>query len=55
MQIVPTGGEAVVLDVTPFESCADSGVIQLAKDTEYTVKQKNKEQGVILLIIKESD
>lgn len=55
MQIVPTGGETKVLDVTPFDSCADSGAIQLAKDTEYTVKQKNKEQGVILLIVKESD
>ena len=55
MQIVPTGGEAVVLDETPFDTYADSGEITLAKGTEYTVKQKTKEQGVILLIVTETE
>ena len=54
IQLVPTGGEAQVFD-TPFDTYADSGVIELAKGTEYTVKQKTKEQAVILLIVKESE
>ena len=54
MQLAPTGGEAQVFD-TPFDTFADSGVIELAKGTEYTVKQKTKEQAVILLIVKETE
>ena len=55
MQIIPTGGDAAVLDETPFDTYADSGEIALAKGTEYTVKQKTKEQGVILLIVRETE
>ena len=54
MQIAPTDGEAVVFD-TPFDTCADSGVIDLAKGTEYTIKQKSKEQAVILVTVTESE
>ena len=54
MQLVPTGGEAVLFD-TPFDTYADSGVITLEKGTEYTIKQKAKEQGLILIIVKENE
>ena len=54
MQLIPTGGEAVVFD-TPFETYADSGVIDLEKGTEYTIKQKEKEQAVILVVVTESE
>ena len=54
IQLIPTGGEAVVFD-TPYDSYADSGVITLEKGTEYTIKQKNKEQAVILVIVKETE
>mgnify|MGYP002620814524 CR=1 FL=1 len=55
LQLVPTGGTATVFDVSPFDTYADSGAISLEKGTEYTVKQKTKEQGVILLIVTESE
>ena len=54
MQLVPTGGEAMVFD-TPFDTYADSGVVDLAAGTEYTIKQKAKEQAVILVIVQESE
>ena len=54
MQLIPSGGEARVFD-SPFGAFADSGVISLEKNTEYTVKQKSKEQAVILLIVKEEE
>jgi hypothetical protein len=54
MQLIPTGGTATVFD-TPFDAYADSGVIALEKGTEYTIKQKTKEQAVILIIVKESE
>ena len=52
IQLVPASGEATVFD-TPFTTFADSGVIPLAKGTQYSVKQKSKEQAVILLIVQE--
>ena len=55
MQWGPTDGEATVLDVTPFDTYADSGEIALEKGVSYTVKQKTKEQGLILLIVKETE
>ena len=54
MQLIPTGGEAVVFD-TPYDTYADSGVIDLAKGTEYTIKQSAKEQAVILVTVTESE
>ena len=54
MQLIPTGGTATVFD-TPFDAYADSGVIALEKGTEYTIKQKSKEQAVILVIVKETE
>ena len=55
MQLVTSSGDAKVFDVSPFDSYADSGEIQLAKGTQYTVKQKTKEQAVILLIVREKE
>ena len=54
IQLVPTGGTEQVFD-TPFETYADSGVITLEKGTVYTIKQKSKEQGLILVIVKEAE
>jgi pectate lyase len=54
MQLIPAGGTATVFD-TPFDAYADSGVIALEKGTEYTIKQKTKEQAVILVIVTESE
>ena len=54
MQLIPTGGEARVFD-TPFDAYADSGVIELTKSTEYTIKQKTSEQAVILVIVTETE
>ena len=54
MQLIPTGGEARMFD-TPFDAYADSGVIELAKGTEYTIKQKSGEQAVILVVVTETE
>lgn len=54
MQIIPTGGTAQVLE-TPYDTYGDSGVITLEKGTEYTIKQKAKEQAIILVIVKETE
>ena len=54
MQLIPTGGEARVFD-TPFDAYADSGAIELAQGTEYTIKQKSSEQAVILVVVTESE
>lgn len=54
IQIIPTGGTAQVFD-TPYDTFADSGVITLQKGTEYTIKQKAKEQALILVVVKETE
>ena len=53
MQLVGADGSSQEFE-TPYESCADSGVITLEKGAQYTLRQKTKEQGVILVIIKEN-
>ena len=40
---------------TPWDAYADSGVISLEKNTTYTIKQKSKEQSLLLAIVKESE
>ncbi len=40
---------------TPWTTYADSGVISLEKNTTYTIKQKSKEQSLLLAIVKESE
>ena len=55
MQIVPEGGDAIVLGATPHGTPMDSGEIQLDKGKTYTVKQKTKEQGLILMQVTESE
>ena len=55
MQLIPAGGSATVFDTTPFTTFADSGVLELAKGTEYTIKQSTKEQAVILVIVTETE
>jgi len=55
MQWGPTDGEATVLDITPWDTYGDSGVITLEKGTAYTIEQKTKEQAIILVIIKETE
>lgn len=55
MQLIPTGGTPTVFDTTPFTTFADSGVLELAKGTEYTIKQSTKEQAVILVVVTETE
>jgi len=55
MQWGPAGGTATVLGTSPFDTYADSGVISLEKGVEYTIKQYTKEQGLILVIVKETE
>lgn len=40
---------------TPYDTCGDSGVITLTKGTSYTIKQKAKEQALVLAVITESE
>jgi pectate lyase len=55
MRLIPEGGTETVFDTTPFEAYADSGELPLQPGTNYTVKQKTKEQAVILLIVTEKE
>ena len=54
IQLVPTGGTEQVWD-TPYDNYGDSGVVTLERGTEYTLKQKAKEQAVILVIVTETE
>lgn len=54
IQLLPDGGDAQVFD-TPYDSIGDSGVIALAKNTGYTIKQKSKEQALLLVIVNETE
>ena len=54
IQLVPTGGTAREFE-TPYDTYADSGVITLEPGTEYTLKQKSKEQAVILVVVTETE
>lgn len=54
IQLLPDGGDAQVFD-TPYDSIGDSGVIALAKNTNYTIKQKSKEQALLLVIVNETE
>ena len=55
MQWGPVDGDATVLPVSPWDTYGDSGDIALEKGTAYTIKQKTKEQAVILVIITETE
>ena len=55
MQLIPEGGTATVFDTTPYDDVADSLELPLQPGTSYTVKQKTKEQAVILLIVTEKE
>ena len=54
IQLVPTGGTALEWD-TPYDDYGDSGVVTLERGTEYTIKQKAREQAVILVIVTETE
>ena len=54
IRLVPTGGTEQVWD-TPYDNYGDSGVVTLERGTEYTLKQKAKEQAVILVIVTETE
>ena len=54
IQLVPTGGTEQVWD-TPYDNYGYSGVVTLERGTEYTLKQKAKEQAVILVIVTETE
>ena len=40
---------------TPYDTIGDSGVLTLEKNTTYTIKQKSKEQSLLLAIVNESE
>ncbi|MBO7604317.1 MAG: polysaccharide lyase family 1 protein [Bacteroidales bacterium] len=54
IQLVPASGEAVVLS-SPYDQPGDSGELNLEKGTSYTIKQDNKEQALLLVIVKETE
>ena len=54
IQLVPTGGTEQVWD-TPYDDYGESGVVNLERGTEYTLKQKTSEQAVILVIVTETE
>ena len=54
IQIVPDGGTPQVFD-TPYDTLGDSGELSLEKGTAYTIKQDNKEQALLLVIVKETE
>jgi hypothetical protein len=54
IQIFAEGGEPTVFD-TPYDSLGDSGELQLTKGAKYTIKQDNKEQALLLVIVNETE
>lgn len=54
IQLLPEVGDATVID-SPHDAIGDSGVINLSKATNYTIKQKSKEQALLLVIVNESE
>ena len=54
IQIVASDGEAQVFD-TPYDTLGDSGELPLEKGTKYVIQQKNSEQALLLVIVKESE
>ena len=40
---------------TPYSTVGDSGDIALAKNTMYTIKQKSKEQALLLVVVTETE
>ncbi|MBR3074398.1 MAG: hypothetical protein IKH11_01400 [Bacteroidales bacterium] len=52
IQIIPEGGSETVIS-SPYEAPGDSGDIALEKGTKYTIKQKSKEQALLLVIVTE--
>lgn len=54
IQLVPASGEPVVFD-TPYDSYADSGELMLEKNMSYSIQRKDKEQAVLLVIVKENE
>lgn len=54
MKITSAGGEEKTFEC-PYETYGDSGVLTLEKDTEYTIARGNKENGLILVIVKETE
>lgn len=54
IQILPDTGDALVLD-SPHDKIGDSGVVTLEKGMGYTIKQKSKEQALLLVIVNETE
>lgn len=54
IQLLPEGGAATVID-SPYDTIGDSGEIALSKATNYTIKQKSKEQALLLVIVNETE
>ena len=55
MQLVPSSGDAIVFGESTWDTCYDSGEVTLEKGMSYSLKQYSGEQGLILVIIKETE
>ena len=54
LQLVPASGTAQTFAV-PWDTVGDSGLIALEKDTEYTIKKKDKETALVYVIVTETE
>ena len=54
IQLKPDGDDATEF-ATPYDAPGDSGVINLAKNKTYTIKQSTKEQALLLVIVNETE
>lgn len=57
IQLIANGDEkspVTILD-TPYDTTGDSGTISLDKGVSYTIKQRTREQALLLVIVKETE
>lgn len=54
IQITPSGGTAQVFD-SPYDTIGDSGILNLEKNTVYTIERLNKEQALLLVVVNETE
>jgi hypothetical protein len=55
MQLISDGIDPIVFDVTPWSEPLHGSVQTLEKGRTYTLKQKESEQAVIIVIVKETE
>jgi len=55
MQLIPSGADPIIFKDITWATYYDSGEVSLEKGTSYTLKQASGEQGLILVIIKQTE